>query len=64
VIFFGQRAYGVAAAARDLFRQDLEELTLAEAATLGAHPQAPSRYNPINGPTRGRPAPPATCCAG
>ncbi|HEX9138982.1 MAG TPA: PBP1A family penicillin-binding protein [Steroidobacteraceae bacterium] len=50
VIFFGQRAYGVAAAAEVYFGKPLSDLTLAEAATLGGLPQAPSRYNPVTNP--------------
>ena len=47
VIFFGQRSYGVAAAAQTYFGKSLEQLTLAETATLAGMPQAPSLYNPI-----------------
>ena len=50
VIHFGKRAYGVAAAADVYFGKTLDQLTLAEAATLARVPQAPSRYNPINNP--------------
>jgi penicillin-binding protein 1A len=50
VIFFGQRAYGVAAAAETYFGKQLDELTLGEAATLARVPQWPSRYNPITNP--------------
>lgn len=50
VINFGKRAYGVAAAAELYFGKSLEQLTLAEAATLARVPQAPSRYNPISNP--------------
>jgi penicillin-binding protein 1A len=50
VIYFGQRAYGVAAAAEAFFGKTLEELTISEAATLAGVPQAPSRYNPISNP--------------
>lgn len=50
VINFGKRAYGVAAAAELYFGKTLDQLTLAEAATLARVPQAPSRYNPINNP--------------
>ena len=46
-MFFGQRAYGVAAAARVFFNKDLEDLTVAEAATLAGVLPAPSRYNPV-----------------
>src|SRR6187551_710629 len=50
VIFFGQRAYGVAAAAETYFGKQLDELTLGEVATLARVPQWPSRYNPITNP--------------
>ncbi|HEX4023738.1 MAG TPA: transglycosylase domain-containing protein [Steroidobacteraceae bacterium] len=50
VIFLGQRSYGVAAAAQTYFGKQLDELTVAEAATLAGIPQAPSRYNPIINP--------------
>jgi penicillin-binding protein 1A len=51
VIFFGQRSYGVAAAAETYFGKTLDQLTLSEAATLARVPQWPSRYNPITNPT-------------
>jgi penicillin-binding protein 1A len=50
VIFFGQRAYGVAAAAEVYFGKPLRELSVAEAAMLAGLPQAPSRYNPVTSP--------------
>ncbi|MFO0510843.1 MAG: penicillin-binding protein 1A, partial [Gammaproteobacteria bacterium] len=50
VISFGTRTYGVAAAADLYYGKKLDELTLAEAATLARVPQAPSRYNPISNP--------------
>jgi penicillin-binding protein 1A len=50
VIFFGQRAYGVAAAAETFFGKTLDQLTVAEAATIAGVPKAPSRYNPIVNP--------------
>jgi penicillin-binding protein 1A len=50
VIFLGQRAYGVAAAAETYFGKPLDELTVAEAATLAGLPKAPSTYNPIVNP--------------
>ncbi|HEV2268199.1 MAG TPA: PBP1A family penicillin-binding protein [Steroidobacteraceae bacterium] len=46
-IFFGQRSYGVAAAAQTYFGKSLEQLTVPEAAMLAGIPQAPSLYNPI-----------------
>ena len=50
VIFFGQRAYGVAAAAEAFFGKTLDKLDVAEAATIAGLPKAPSRYNPIADP--------------
>ncbi len=50
VIFFGQRAYGVAAAAEAFFGKSLDKLDVAEAATIAGLPKAPSRYNPIVDP--------------
>jgi penicillin-binding protein 1A len=52
VIFFGQRSYGVAAAAEVYFGKSLNELSVAEVATLAGLPQAPSRYNPVTSPDR------------
>jgi penicillin-binding protein 1A len=46
-MFFGQRAYGVAAAARVYFNKELADLNAAEAATLAGVLPAPSRYNPV-----------------
>jgi penicillin-binding protein 1A len=50
--FFGNRAYGVAAAAEFYYGKDLDELTLAEAATLASIPKFPSSGNPIINPER------------
>ena len=47
VIYFGERAYGVAAAAQTYYGKPLDRLTLAEAATLAGIVQAPSLYNPV-----------------
>ena len=47
VIFFGERAYGVAAAAQTYYGKTLDQLNLAEAATLAGIVQAPSLYNPV-----------------
>ena len=49
-MFFGQRAYGVAAAAQIYFDKELVDLTIAEAATLAGVLPAPSNYNPVAGP--------------
>ncbi|MEJ2171416.1 MAG: penicillin-binding protein 1A [Woeseiaceae bacterium] len=46
-MFFGQRAYGVAAASQVYFNKSLGELNVAEAATLAGVLPAPSRYNPV-----------------
>ncbi len=46
-MFFGQRAYGVAAAAQVYFDKRLEDINVAEAATLAGVLPAPSRYNPV-----------------
>jgi membrane peptidoglycan carboxypeptidase len=43
--FYGNRTYGVAAAARGYWNEDLEKLTLAQMALLAAIPQSPSRYD-------------------
>lgn len=50
VIFLGQRSYGVEAAAETYFGKPLDQLSIAEAATLAGMAPAPSRYNPITNP--------------
>ena len=52
--FFGNRAYGVAAAAEFYFGKQLGELTLDEMASLAAIPKFPSSGNPISNPERAR----------
>ena len=49
-IFLGLQSYGVAAAAQAYFNKSLDELTLPEAAFLGALPKAPNNYNPFRFP--------------
>ena len=49
-MFFGQRAYGVAAAGQVFFNKELAELNVAEAATLAGVLPAPSKYNPVSDP--------------
>ncbi|CAN5284273.1 penicillin-binding protein 1A [soil metagenome] len=51
-IFFGNRAYGVVAAAEYYYGKPLDQLSLAEAATLAATPKFPSSANPIINPER------------
>jgi penicillin-binding protein 1A len=46
-IFLGQRAYGVAAAAEVYFGKSLDELSIAEMATLAGIPTSPSTVNPV-----------------
>lgn len=43
--FYGNRSYGVKAAAKSYFRKNLDELTLAEAALLAAIPQSPTAFD-------------------
>ena len=49
-IYFGEGAYGVAAAADTYFRKTLDKLTVAEMALLAGLPQAPSNYSPSDHP--------------
>jgi len=49
-IYFGNRAYGVAAAAQVYYGKPLGELSLAQMAMMAGLPQAPSKNNPINDP--------------
>jgi penicillin-binding protein 1A len=45
--FYGQRAYGVATAAREYFGKSLAELTVSEIALLAGIPQRPTAWNPV-----------------
>ncbi|MGB5261713.1 MAG: penicillin-binding protein 1A [Gammaproteobacteria bacterium] len=49
-IYLGQRAYGVQAAARVYYGQNIGELSLARMAMIAALPKAPSRVNPVTDP--------------
>ena len=51
-IFFGNRAYGIAAAADFYYGKTLDKLTLAESATLAGIPKFPSSGNPLSNPER------------
>jgi penicillin-binding protein 1A len=53
-IYLGHGAYGVEAAAQNYFGKHVEELNLAECATLAGLPQAPSRYSPYSHPERAK----------
>lgn len=50
--FFGNRAYGVAAAAEFYYGKPLDQLSLAETATLVSSLKFPSSGNPISNPER------------
>ncbi len=52
--FFGNRAYGITAAARNYFHKDLKDLNLAEIAMLVGLPKAPSSFNPLVNPDRAK----------
>ncbi|MCD7097618.1 penicillin-binding protein 1A [Stenotrophomonas sp. MMGLT7] len=52
--FFGNRAYGVAAAAEYYYGKKLDELSLDEMASLAGIPKFPSSGNPISNPERAR----------
>ncbi len=45
-IYYGNRSYGIEAAAQTYFNKHASELTLAEASMLAGLPQAPSSYDP------------------
>jgi penicillin-binding protein 1A len=49
-IFLGQRAYGVGAAAEVYFGKSLDQLSIAEIATLAGMPTSPSTVNPVANP--------------
>jgi len=53
-VYFGNRAYGVAAAAQVYYGKTLDQLTLAQMAMIAGLPQAPSRNNPIANPTHAK----------
>jgi membrane peptidoglycan carboxypeptidase len=47
LIFYGQRSYGIEAAAQTYFGKAAKDLDLAESSLLAGLPQAPSYYDPI-----------------
>lgn len=53
-IALGHRSYGVVAAAQTYYGKTLEELSLAEIATIAGLPKAPSTLNPITSPQRAK----------
>ncbi|MFK7976486.1 MAG: penicillin-binding protein 1A [Halioglobus sp.] len=52
-VFLGHRAYGFQAASQVYYGKGITELSLAQHAMLAGIPKAPSRNNPISGPTAG-----------
>jgi penicillin-binding protein 1A len=52
--FFGNRAYGVAAASEFYYGKTLDQLSLDEMATLASIPKFPSSGNPITNPERAK----------
>ena len=52
--FFGNRAYGVAAASEFYYGKSLDQLSLDEMATLASIPKFPSSGNPITNPERAK----------
>ncbi len=52
--FFGNRAYGVAAAGEFYYGKALSDLSLDEMASLAAIPKFPSSGNPLNNPDRAK----------
>jgi penicillin-binding protein 1A len=52
--FFGNRSYGVAAAAEFYFGKTLDQLELDEMASLAAIPKFPSSGNPLSNPERAK----------
>ena len=53
-VFFGNNAYGIAAAAETYFGKTAQELTFTEAAFLAGLVRSPSGFDPINEPERSR----------
>ena len=53
-IFFGNRSYGIVAAADYYYGKPLNKLTLAETATLAGIPKFPSTGNPLSNPARSK----------
>ena len=51
-IYLGHRAYGIQAAAQVYYGKPVQELSLAQLATIAGLPKAPSAYNPVTNPAR------------
>lgn len=53
-VFFGNNAYGIAAAAETYFGKEVADVTFVEAAFLAGLVRSPSGYDPISNPERSR----------
>jgi penicillin-binding protein 1C len=53
-IFYGNRSYGIEAAAQTYFHKSAKDLTLSEAALLAGIPQQPTNFNPALFPDNAR----------
>ncbi|MGZ3733349.1 MAG: penicillin-binding protein 1A [Bdellovibrionota bacterium] len=53
-VYFGQRAYGVEAAARVYFHKHIKEVTAGEAALIAGLVKAPTSFSPLHDPVRCR----------
>lgn len=53
-IFFGERAYGIQAAAKVYFNKDVKDLSIPEAAVLAGLPKAPSSLSPVRNKEKSR----------
>ncbi|WP_084591645.1 penicillin-binding protein 1A [Gilvimarinus agarilyticus] len=51
-IYFGNRAYGIQAAANVYYGKNIDQLTLPQWAMIAGLPKAPSAYNPLANPER------------
>jgi penicillin-binding protein 1A len=54
VVYYGNQAYGVAAAAETYFSRRASQLTVDQAALLAGLPQAPTDYDPLKNPAAAR----------
>jgi len=51
-IYFGHRAYGIAAAAQVYYGVSIDQLSIAQVAMIAGLPKAPSANNPVSNPQR------------
>ena len=50
LVYYGNQAYGVAAAAQTYYSRRASQLTVSQAALIAGLPQAPSSYDPFRDP--------------